>query len=298
MLPSAEVWTVCLALYEGDILNPTNLEKRLILSGRKIRWRRQHTFVYADPFLIYDEQRLWLFYEEQRHGEKGRIAATSTSDLINWEDHGTLLQEQYHLSYPQVFKNAGMYWMIPEAAESGAVWLYQSEYLAGPWRRISRLLATPHLDSTIIFSGNRCYLWGTDMQGVLRFYHSDSLQKPFLEHPSSPITSDKRFARCGGRPIMLKDGSWARLAQDGSISYGRSLNVMRIDCLNINKYQETLFSEDILPRNAEWNFNGGHHLDLAIFNGAKVCVFDGRNKDLPINIIARLFWGFFRRLGL
>jgi hypothetical protein len=298
MINVTEVWTVCVAFYEGDASELTNLKTRLVLSGRKIRWRRSHIFVCADPFLICDDKRLWLFFEEQRHGEKGRISAISTSDLIIWRNHGTVLQEHYHLSYPQVFKYEGRHWMIPEAAESGAVWLYQSESLDGPWSRSVRLLATPHLDPTIIFFGNRCYLWATDMEDTLRLYHADSLGSKFLEHPSSPITNDKRFSRCGGRPIILADGSWARLAQDGSISYGRSLNVMRIDRLSANEYRETLFKEDILPRNNDWNINGGHHLDLEVFNGTKVCAYDGRNSDLAINIFARLFWGFLGRLGL
>lgn len=290
MLHSWQIWSTCVSVISGNLIRPTSSRKKFCLIAERLCWKREHVFAYADPFLLSAEGRLWLFVEQQTRSGKGCIAAFSTIDLLKWERHGVVLRESTHLSYPQVFREGGMFWMVPESAQSGAVWLYQAKTLPGPWVRSKKLLEGVYVDPTLICHETRWYIWLTDSLGALRFYHSDQLQGPFKEHVSSPITTDNRYARCGGRPVRLPDGSLIRLAQDGSGHYGNKLHGMRIEVLTSSLYQETLMISDVLPRDAEWNAMGGHHMDCTVYNEETVQCVDGWNVDRNLNSIPRAFW--------
>jgi hypothetical protein len=297
MLKGLDVWTTKVLTGSGHSLVDFKVQKTLCtLDGGRLRWRRYHTFTFADPFLITDAQKLWLFVEQQRHHEPGKIFAYSTTDLETWVNHGVVLEESSHLSYPQVFEHGGSYWMLPESMQSGRVTLYQADKLPGPWRRAAELLPSAYLDPTLFQYEGAWYLWVTDLQNQLRLYCANQLQGPYREHPCSPLTSDLRYMRCGGRVQRLPDGSVVRLAQDSSEGYGKYLHVMAITQLTPEAYQEELRQPDILSREEGWNREGGHHLDSIEFKGQLILAVDGRVSESAWNTPARIFWGLFRRL--
>lgn len=80
----------------------------------------------ADPFLFIQKGILYLLYEEQR-GLIGKeiIRMVSTEDLINWTAPTTILEETFHLSYPNIFKDDGILYMIPESGHNDDVRLYE-----------------------------------------------------------------------------------------------------------------------------------------------------------------------------
>ena len=67
-----------------------------------------------------------MLYEEQR-GLIGKeiIRMVSTEDLINWTAPTTILEETFHLSYPNIFKDDGILYMIPESGHNDDVRLYE-----------------------------------------------------------------------------------------------------------------------------------------------------------------------------
>lgn len=296
MLKGLDVWTTKVIVGSGHHLTNFKVEKPIFtLDGGRLRWRRLHPFTFADPFLITDSRKLWLFAEQQRHHEHGKIVAFSTEDLQTWISHGVVLEESSHLSYPQVFESDGSYWMLPEGIKSGKVTLYQAAELPGPWRRAAELLPSAYADPTIFQHQGVWYLWATDLGNQLRLYCANQLQGPYREHPCSPVTSDLRYMRCGGRVQCLPDGSLVRLAQDSSEGYGKYLHAMAITQLTPEAYQEELKNADILLRDENWNREGGHHLDGLQFKGKGIVAVDGRVSESNWNAPARIFWGLCRR---
>ena len=85
--------------------------------------KRVHTF--ADPFLISHNDELFIFMETQSIGENGKIKAYKTKDLKSFEDLGIILKEDYHLSYPYVFKNKSEFFLIPESQKANEINLYK-----------------------------------------------------------------------------------------------------------------------------------------------------------------------------
>jgi sucrose-6-phosphate hydrolase SacC (GH32 family) len=295
MLKSLDVWSTKVLVGSGHSLFNFKADKTIYsLNGQGLRWRRFHPFTFADPFLITDSQRLWLFVEQQRHHEHGKIIAYSTENLKTWVSHGVVLEASSHLSYPHVIESDGSYWMLPESIQSGKVTLYQADELPGPWRRAAELLPSAHADPTIFQHQGVWYLWATDLGNQLRLYSADQLQGPYREHPCSPLTSDLRYMRCGGRVQCLSDGSLVRLAQDSSEGYGKYLHAMSITQLTPDAYREELKQSDILSRGENWNKEGGHHLDSLQFNGKSILAVDGRISESAWNVPARIFWGLYR----
>lgn len=54
--------------------------------------------------------------------------------------------------------------------------------------------------------------WWGERSYSLRLFHTTNLTGTWEEHPMSPITTDPRYARSGGRPLMY-DGHVHRWAQ-------------------------------------------------------------------------------------
>lgn len=228
--------------------------------------------------------------------EKGKIAAFSSDSLTSWESHGIVLSEKFHLSYPQVFEEAGRIWMIPESHESGAVWLYSCHSLPGPWNRECRLIEETLSDATITMRGGRWYIWATDAEKRLRLYHSAELKGPYQEHPSSPVAVDLAKSRCGGSIICLKDGTMLRPAQDCQVSYGHGLSFYKVDELGPDTYRESLYAADVLSRSQAWSCLGAHHVSFANFNGKDVVATDGLSPDLFVNLFPRIFWNIVSKV--
>lgn len=63
----------------------------------------------ADPFLFSWHGRLFLFYESKRLFSPGVIMMRYTDDLLHWSDETLVLQESFHLSFPNVLNIKGKY---------------------------------------------------------------------------------------------------------------------------------------------------------------------------------------------
>lgn len=61
----------------------------------------------ADPFLFSWHGRLFLFYESKRLFSPGVIMMRYTDDLLHWSDETLVLQESFHLSFPNVLNIKG-----------------------------------------------------------------------------------------------------------------------------------------------------------------------------------------------
>jgi hypothetical protein len=292
MIVRVDIWSTSVVEISGSIFSPLSKRNLLSLIAKPKEWRRRHAFTYADPFMLVSMDRVWLFVEKQVRHEKGVICAYSSSDKETWVDHGVVLDELFHISYPQVIELDGGYWMLPETTQSGAVWLYRASCLPGPWVRHVQLLSLPHADPTILICPDKIYLWATSNNGTLKLYTADVITGPYAEHPNSPITADSRYARCGGRVFALPDGVIIRLAQDGLASYGKALHAMKIMELSPTSYRETLWKEDIVKSTHFWDKDGRHHLDFVKFKNSLLMAIDGKQKEFFINIFIRLFWRF------
>lgn len=292
-----KIWQTRVDVFSGEPFIYTTGEEILKIGKPVVSFNRNSIQATADPFLFVYRNRLYVFVEEKKYGLNGVISSYSSSNLEIWEYHGVVLSEDFHLSYPQVFGCENFIGMIPEATGSGSTWLYSTEDFPFRWQKVHCLVNVPLLDATLVQRDGCYFLFGTDLNGVLRLYFSEEIKGDFLEHPSSPITKDSKYSRCGGS-FINQDGILYRLAQDGSRSYGRGLHAMKVEELNRNHYVERLVHEDFFPRTDSWSQFGVHHLSIIDFEGKKIRAIDGLGYDLSLNQFRRYFWAITRRMGL
>lgn len=92
----------------------------------------------ADPFIVENDKGVFLFFERCGYSRdaKGYIVC---KNLINGHEE-TVLSEQYHLSYPNVFVYKNEYFMIPQS-ENKCIDLYHAEQFPFNWKKVKTLLS-------------------------------------------------------------------------------------------------------------------------------------------------------------
>jgi hypothetical protein len=265
-----QVWSV--GIYEGtDLLDLGGSEDNPIVTSSDIGG--DDVIGVADPWLVTSDDGWYLFFEviqsrpgapNDQHGVIG--LSTSRDSGLSWNYAGVVLEEQWHLSYPQVFSVDGRYYMVPETQQSGQITLYSTETFPEGWSAASVLMEGPFTDPTIFEHDGLWWLFATDSvdepDDTLRLFFADDLEGPYTEHQRSPIVEgDVSKARSAG-PVTADQGGLIRFAMDNSDGYGRAVRGFLITTLNTEDYDEEEVSTSPLVTGSGdgWNADGMHHL--------------------------------------
>jgi hypothetical protein len=239
-----DTWSI--AIYRGP--SPLALEPTgVVITGADVT--DVDAASVADPFLLRRGGRWFLFFEviPRANHRGGVIALAESDDAVHWTYRGVVLREPFHLSYPHVFEWEGETYMTPENANG--VRLYRCALFPNTWTYAGDLLSIDAADPTPFRFDGRWWLFVCTPPYTLRLYFSASLNGPYREHPSSPLTSDDTCARPAGRVVMP-----FRFAQVGRPSYGSAVRAFRITELTTSSYREEEASASPILTN-------GHHID-------------------------------------
>ncbi len=234
-------------------------------------------FIIADPFLFEYREDRYLFFEAMKDdAEKAYIeCAKFNAEEQSWEFLGMVLEEDFHLSYPQVFEHENQIYMIPESKQALRVGLYKAVEFPLRWEFVKPLVSNRKLvDSSIVEYNGHWYLF-TSRKKRLYLYHANTLTGEWQPHPKSPIRRGN-FSRCAGR-ILNIDNKLYRLAQDQR-GYGAGVYAFEIEDLSPTLYREKAACEInpiLKPGSADWCETGMHHLDLISSPKGYFAVFDG-----------------------
>lgn len=275
-----EGWFV--GIYHGDSpfdLEPAHCTMTPVLRGEDVTDYRA-SFV-ADPFMVRDNDMWYLFVEVMNPDEKqGDIGLATSADGYNWDWHSIVLNESFHLSYPQVFRYQDDWYMIPEAHEVNAVRLYKAEEFPTKWTPVQDLIEGPYYDSTILHWKDHWYIFTGEKYSISRLWVAEDLFGPWTEHPASPLHfNDDEHYRCGGRMIVY-DGKPIRFNQDGRGRYGNRVRAFEITNLSPTEYEEQRVSDKPLlvgtGDHIGWNSELMHHIDLhQLPDGSWIAAVDG-----------------------
>ncbi|WJH32317.1 hypothetical protein N6H14_18075 [Paenibacillus sp. CC-CFT747] len=234
----------------------------------------------ADPFLVQHQSEYYLFFEVlNKASGRGEIAVASSSDGREWFYERVVLQESFHLSYPQVFEHNGEMYMLPESIEANRVQLYKAKSFPYEWEPAGELLGNVrYLDPSLLFSEGRWWMFAGTEEGDLRLFYAEDLFGPWSEHACSPIvTHNKRISRPGGR--VIRDGKTVyRYTQSAYPDYGGSVSAFRILKLTVDDYEEEEVGRVLGATNREgdWHKDGMHHVDqLRLTDGRWLVAVDG-----------------------
>lgn len=253
-----------------------------VFNSQNFRTKINHVHTRADPFLFVWNGELFLFFESMSIKEVGCIAVYKTADLKIFDYLGVVLSESHHLSYPLVFAYKSSVFMIPESGAAEEVMLYRFEDFPSGLKKVRTLLVGKYFDSSLIFHEGFWYLFTNSEVGLEIFLTNDIEEGVFLPHSQNPITTDPRFSRCAGQPVVVS-GVIFRLAQDCSRKYGGNINILRVLELTVNCYREEIVHEEYFDCDEKWNTEGGHHLSMANFLGKVIVAVDGHHRDFLLN---------------
>jgi len=207
---------------------------------------------YADPFVFDRDGKTYIFFEDYSYdSRKAVISCVELDDRGSCSEPFLALDEEFHLSYPQVFEWDGEIYLLPETKNNGTIQLYRATHFPYGWQLAHVLLRdVSAVDSTLFHHNGKFWLFtsglGTedpwfDADGELSLFFSDSLFGPWTPHPRNPIVSDVRGCRCAGQ-LFFRDGQLIRPAQDCSKVYGYAVTLNRVDTLSETAYHETPIS--------------------------------------------------------
>jgi len=208
---------------------------------------------WADPFILYRDNKYYLFIEEYVYQtNKGHIS------VLELDNEGVLLSSEiiikqpYHMSYPFIFECDNEYYMIPETMQNKTIGLYRCKKFPNEWEFVMNLMEdVTAVDSTLFFHEQKWWLFTSiDETGTFEkpfnelflFFTDDLFSGQWKSHPGNPIITDLRASRPAGKIVQYNKKIY-RPSQDCAERYGRAMKISQITKMTENKYEETLVKE-------------------------------------------------------
>lgn len=239
-----------LYLHQWILLFAFNKDKRIsrsIYRFKKIVPPRDR--FWADPHLVERDDKYYVFVEELLFKtNKGHISVLEINDKGVVCGPTIVLEKDYHLSYPFVFEDSGILYMVPESKSNKTIELYKCVEFPYKWELVKVLMKDVEaVDATILKKDGLYWLFanirenkGASILDELFLFSSECLvSSEWKPHPRNPIVSDARRARPAGG-ILEIDGNLYRPAQNCSKHYGYGIQINNIVQLDRENYKEEL----------------------------------------------------------
>lgn len=224
-----------------------------------------HCFL-ADPFIFQHEGKQYLLAEEldYRVGQ-GHIVAYELTEK-GPQRLGIALAEQFHVSFPYLFRYQDKIYLCPETSASGDIRIYESIRFPLEWRQVQvAMRSVSAVDTMIMKFEDRWWLLTNidsanagDHASELHVFSADQpITDQWQPHPDNPVLFDASRARNGG---LVRDGATLyRISQlNGFFQYGTGVAIQKIAQMTQTAYNEVhvqTIRPDFLPGLA-----GSHHL--------------------------------------
>lgn len=278
-----------IGIYTGQspfVLFPSNNVTNPVLTFRDVT-DVSAEFV-ADPFMINDDGKWYMFFEVlNKQSHHGDIGLAVSDDGLTWTYKQIVLDESFHLSYPNVFKLDSEYYMIPETREAYSVRLYKSNDFPYKWSYVANLVEGNYVDPSVFHYDGLWWMFVSERNDVLHLFYSSDLKGEWKSHPASPLVKlDGNIARPAGR-VLFYDNKIFRYTQDCDPAYGSEVCAFEIVKLTAEDYQEKAVSYNPILKgsNQGWNAQKMHHIDPHNVEGVGwlACV-DGYGKSYVFGI--------------
>jgi hypothetical protein len=210
---------------------------------------------WADPFIIFEDGKYYLFVEEFIYEtQKAHISCITMDQNGSYSTAKKVLERSYHLSYPFVFRHNNDYFMIPESAANRTIELYKCTKFPNEWEIVDILMKDIYAVDTTIWKHNG--LWwlftnirendgGSSLDELFLFYSGDLFCTHWQPHTKNPIVSDVKSSR-PARRIFSYNNNFYRSSQNNIRRYGYGMKINQIVTITENDYNEISIN-DIEP---------------------------------------------------
>jgi hypothetical protein len=272
------------------------IDRDAVYSIEKLKVQSDSTVFLADPFFVKEKDTFYVFFEHKKTKSNADIGLLTSVDGSNYQYRGTVLSQEFHLSYPQVFKYRNEFYMVPESKQANAVLLYKAHRFPFDWRVCDTLISNVQLvDPSIYLSDSLNIMVATDYAKNMYVYEADSLLGKWKLH-KKPIALIGTESRAGGRFFADKKGLILPV-QDFSNGYGYGISLYRFSFKNGSytiKREKPLF---LVANDNIKEFNAGmHQLDIQRLDATHYYyVYDGNrlvSNSKTLNIWGPLKWNY------
>ncbi len=210
---------------------------------------------WADPFIVYRDQKYFIFYEDLYLAtDIGVISVIEMDEKGNMSAPQKVLDRPYHLSYPFILGWEGETCMIPETSQNGTIEVYQSVHFPDQWKLHKTLMKdVTAMDATLHEYNGKWWMFvnilehegASKMDELFLFWADSPLSDNWTPHPLNPIVSDVRSSRPAGK-LFTRNGKLYRPSQNSSGKYGYGLKINEVVTLTEEEYEEREVSS-IIP---------------------------------------------------
>lgn len=256
---------------ESQILDPEWLDERTSQSTRFL----------ADPFLIYEDEMYYIFFEHQAEGN-ANIAFLKSPDGKNFEYGGEVLDEDFHLSFPQIFRYQGEFFMLPETKQAGNVLLYKAEDFPFKWKIYDTLIKNVAMQDPAILISDSLFLITGRTENLHQFvYTAESLNGSWQRDEKFNIRSGDETRAAGN--FFNVEGNWYIPFQKNSDGYGSGVSLYQL-IFEEDKIRFKKIVDSFLGKNdrIKWFSRGMHHYSSAKIKDSYFSVFDGDKADMNL----------------
>ena len=227
--------------------NPT-LSKSMIIKNPK------NSFL-ADPFVIKYNNKTVIFVEDYSFkNRKGKISAYEINSK-SYKKLGTVIEEEFHLSYPFLIEDKEDLFMVPETHQTKDIRIYRCTEFPLKWKLHKILISDIGAVDTNIFKFNNKY-WlftnldtsnSSDYSSELHIFYADNIESSeWKPHALNPVIFDSKKARNGGMIYSEKKHTYRVFQKQGFDNYGESIGISRIKTLTENEYEEEIYM-NVMP---------------------------------------------------
>jgi hypothetical protein len=238
---------------------------------------------YADPCVFAHDGADHVFFEDFSYrAGKGVISWMQYLGPGTFSPPETVLERDYHLAYPFVFRDGADVYMVPETAQARQIELYRAVSFPRRWERVAVLVKNVNAaDATLIYENGRWWMFAAVSEDrssscdELFVFHANELLGPWQAHTGNPVKSDIRSARPAGR-LFQSNGRLIRPAQNCSRRYGGSVTLCEVLELTPSTYRERVIGElhpGWVPGNARFHtVSASERLEFLDGNFSRGCV--------------------------
>ena len=224
----------------------------------------------ADPFVHQlNHDSVVILFEEWNTGDQGSISAVQFREN-SWHKIGTVVKEDYHLSYPSILKFNNLLIMFPQAGIRKRQLIYTSVDGAVSWELFKSIELQESLVDVNVFEWEG--LWwllgaakdpytGSRSNRLMAYYAENPLSEVWIPHERNPLVWSDRFSRGGGSVMVSKDfsGLTRAVQAHGADEYGVGVYFSRILKISPTEFE-------FIPVNNPsvfWGKNlSGHHFSV------------------------------------
>lgn len=227
-------------------------------SNEWIRLKQPSNVSRADTFIVKENDKYFIFFEEfDIKGRHGYLCVGELDKIKKTLDNVQIcLKKDYHLSFPNVFKYLDKYYMIPETHANNSIDLYEFEQFPYKLKKIKTLVCNINAADSVLVQKDNLWFLFTNIYTNVNCLHSENLSiftsdhllnKDFKQLHKNPVVADKTYSRMGGQ-FYSENNKLYRVSQDCKVRYGYKVNIMEVDSLTVNTYNEHLHKEIYPPK--------------------------------------------------